>query len=463
MAELRAVPVQKGDLLSHDGTEQAVLSLGLAPDGYVIVVDSGSVLGLAYADPSSLLDPELAALAGLSSAANKLPYFTGVGTAALTDFTAFARTLLDDPDQATAQATLGVLVGTDVPSKAYVDALVAGLKWKTSVRAATTAAGTLATDFEDGDTLDGAALATGDRILVKDQVDGTENGIYVVAASGAPARATDADSGTELVSSAVFVQSGTINADKAFVCTNDSITIGVTSIVFAGFASVVGALVAANNLSDLNNTTTARTNLGVPPSTRAINTTSPMTGGGDLSADRTFDVSNMVGDSGAGGVRGLVPAPAAGDAAAGKFLKADGTWVAVSTGNPFSGDTFYWSVMSDGRDSHDDTTPKVTWGVFINPDDFTVTGGTKTFVLKVVHAAGNGTVTGTVTLRNVTDSTDVTTFNVTGTATAETTVEFSLTSGSRLYELRISVDSTANPDDTIEIYSTRLFAKNVIS
>jgi hypothetical protein len=65
---------------------------------------------------------------------------------------------------------------------------------------------------------------------------------------------------------------------------------------------------------------------------RTINTTAPLTGGGNLSADRTFDVSTMVGDSGAGGSRGVVPAPAAGDAAAGKYLHADGTWKTTSVG-----------------------------------------------------------------------------------------------------------------------------------
>jgi hypothetical protein len=69
------------------------------------------------------------------------------------------------------------------------------------------------------------------------------------------------------------------------------------------------------------------------PTSRTISTTAPLTGGGDLSADRTLAISAFTGDSGSGGAKGAVPAPAAGDAAAGKFIKADGTWAVPSGGS----------------------------------------------------------------------------------------------------------------------------------
>ncbi|HYC31560.1 MAG TPA: hypothetical protein VEB59_04680, partial [Gemmatimonadales bacterium] len=117
---------------------------------------------------------------------------------------------------------------------AMISASVHGLSWKQAVRAATTTAGTLASDFADGDTIDGVTLATGDRILIKDQADAEENGIYVVAASGAPTRAADADAGAELVNATVYVSEGDTLADTSWTCTTDGpITLDTTELTFA--------------------------------------------------------------------------------------------------------------------------------------------------------------------------------------------------------------------------------------
>jgi hypothetical protein len=142
---------------------------------------------------------------------------------------------------------------TDAATKGYVDNAIAGLAWKQPVRVATTAAGTLASSFANGSTVDGVTLATGNRILIKDQATGSENGIYVVNASGAPTRATDADTTAELNSATVYVIAGTTNADKAFTQTANDPTVGTTALTWAQVGG--GTAYTAGNGLALNGTT----------------------------------------------------------------------------------------------------------------------------------------------------------------------------------------------------------------
>ena len=130
-------------------------------------------------------------------------------------------------------------------SKAYVDAVALGLAPKKAVRVATTAAGTLASSFEDGDTIDGVVLATGDRILIKDQATASQNGIYTVNASGAPTRATDFDSVSpidEINGAWVPVQFGTANAGKIFVQYGVVATVGTDAINWEFYNPIAGLI-----------------------------------------------------------------------------------------------------------------------------------------------------------------------------------------------------------------------------
>ena len=136
----------------------------------------------------------------------------------------------------------------DAANKGYVDSVAQGLDTKASVVAATTTDGTLATAFANGQVVDGITLATGNRILIKNQTDATANGIYTVNASGAPTRSTDMDNGTEFPSAYVFVEQGTVNADTGWVCTNNApVTLGTTNITWTQFSGA-GTYTANNGV-----------------------------------------------------------------------------------------------------------------------------------------------------------------------------------------------------------------------
>ena len=77
-----------------------------------------------------------------------------------------------------------------------------------------------ATAFSNTTKMDGIELKTGDRILIKDQTDKADNGVYVVNATGAPTRASDMNSGDKFVGRIVKVLEGVVNSLTFWKCTN---------------------------------------------------------------------------------------------------------------------------------------------------------------------------------------------------------------------------------------------------
>jgi hypothetical protein len=123
-----------------------------------------------------------------------------------------------------------------------------------------------------GATVDGITLATGNRVLLKNQTTATENGIYVVGADAEtdPAtRALDLAAASIAQGTFVFVSNGTLNGDQAFVCTNASAATSVVdthALVFQGLVTQAGPL-AGNGLSDSG----AQLQVNVDDSTIEIN------------------------------------------------------------------------------------------------------------------------------------------------------------------------------------------------
>ena len=275
-------------------------------------------------------DAGLANLAGVAMVADRFYYTSADDVHVAAAVTAFARSILDDADEATFKATVNLEIGTDVlaeqtigiadnnlmevdsadaaatdyakftanglegrsfaevladlsgqaaadfamnthkitgvvdpaanqdaATKAYVDSIVAGFDIHGSCRIATNAALPACTPAGSGVgktltanavgilTVDGIATVLNNRILVKNQAAGADNGIYKVTTEGTAGvafvltRTTDFDADSEVTAGAfVFVAEGTVGADHGFVLTtNDPITVDTTALAFAAFSS----------------------------------------------------------------------------------------------------------------------------------------------------------------------------------------------------------------------------------
>ena len=201
---------------------------------------------------SAVTSTEIGYLDGVSSAVQtqldaKQATITGSATTIDTESLTASRAVVSNSSQKIAvsdvtDTELGYLDGvtsavqTQMDTKAsttYVDNLIAGLRTRIVVEAASTANVALGSGLENGDTIDGITLATGDEVLLKDQSTDSQNGIYTVVSSGTASRSTEYDAIAEISGQMVIVNQGTTNDNTMWLCTtNTSATLGSDSISF---------------------------------------------------------------------------------------------------------------------------------------------------------------------------------------------------------------------------------------
>ena len=349
---------------------------------------------------------------------------------------------------------------TDAATKAYVDSVTEGLHIHESVVAATTTNVNLVNALENGDPLDGVTLATGDRILVKNQTTQSENGIYVVQASGQPVRATDFDTAAEVDSGDfVFVYSGTVNGSTGWVQTNRPATIGTDAINFTQFSGA-GTYLAGNGLTLTGSTFSINTTITADLSTAQTLTNKTISGSSNTlsniaNASLTNSAITINGTSTSlGGTRTLVTDDIAEDGSPTNLWftderAQDAVGNAVGTGLSYSDSTGAISnsgVLSITGTSNQVTASASTGAVTLSLPQSIHTGATPTFSGITVGSltltdALIGTATQALTDSNATvvDSWSATTYS-----TAKYIVQMTKGSDIEVIEVLVTVDGNDN-------------------
>jgi hypothetical protein len=272
-----SVAFSAGGTVAYVANKLSVFAATSSSELAGVISDETGSGALVFANTPTLVTPVLGAATATSitassgnltiaaAAGNNSVNITPTGTGTV-DVGSKRITSVADPSQA-----------QDAATKAYVDSMSNGLDVKASVVAATTAA--LTVTYSNGSsgvgatltnagtqaalTLDGIAVSVGDRVLVKDQAAGAQNGVYTVTTVGTIStnwvltRATDFDNspGTEVSPGTFFfVESGNTQADNGYVISNNAaITIGTTAITFSQFSGA-GQITAGAGLTKSGNT-----------------------------------------------------------------------------------------------------------------------------------------------------------------------------------------------------------------
>lgn len=239
--------------LSVAGLTSAMAGLFAYNAGRLYVLNAGGTAFELKATDSDLLNAQPGSYyLALANATGTLPATSVSGLSA-----AITQTRLDQFAAPTADVNFGGrklvsvadgVSGTDAATYGQVLALINNQVFKTAVRAATTAAiASLAGGAPNS--IDGVTLVANDRVLVKDQSTGSQNGIYVVTtlgtgANGTWTRAGDADTNAEVLSGIIVpVTEGTANVDKLFMLTtNNPIVLNTTALTFAAYGASSGEI-----------------------------------------------------------------------------------------------------------------------------------------------------------------------------------------------------------------------------
>ena len=245
---ITSAKINDGAIVNADINASAAIAATKIHNGTISNTEFGYLNGVSsniqtQLDAKQASDAQLTDIAGLTPTDSN--FIVGDGSNFVTESGATARTSLGLGTIATQAANNVSISGgsvtglgspsssSDAATKNYVDEAVAGLRTRIIAEVATTANVNLSNGLEAGDSIDGVTLVAGDRVLVKDQSTGSENGLYLAVSSGAASRDPEHDSIAELSGGLVVVNQGSTNDNKIFLCTTDNTgSVGSTSITY---------------------------------------------------------------------------------------------------------------------------------------------------------------------------------------------------------------------------------------